>query len=186
MLIELHEAIAKICPIDSIADLGNGNYQIRYSLSATPAEQEAAQQTLDNPYASKEERQAAEQLFTKFQATPEQQAAAQQLLTKLLTAQPSTEPLWDLFRSRILVDGGYIRIVTSHAANQAWNPVLVGLLWRVGDNPELLLEAANLWNQMVKYVPPLLAEVPRLKQIAVDCKMPFVINDKGEMILKTT
>lgn len=148
MLIDLHNAISKVCPIVGLADLGGGNYRIDFA---------------DN-------------------ATPEQQAAAWQMTKNFQLAEP---PKWDDFRSRIVIEAGYLRIVSSSNFNQTLNDFLVAIFWQIGENPGLLSEAARIWNQMVKNVWPLATEVANFKKIALECRMPFDVNDRGEFVLKT-
>lgn len=46
VLEQLHDAIARVCPIDGIADLGDGNYRIDFKPEATDQQQQAAWQAL--------------------------------------------------------------------------------------------------------------------------------------------
>lgn len=46
VLSSLHEHIAKVCPIDGIADLGDGNFRLDYRPEATAEQQTAAQEIL--------------------------------------------------------------------------------------------------------------------------------------------
>ena len=43
MLSDLHELIFKVCPIDGVADLGNGQFRIDYKEEATESQKQAAQ-----------------------------------------------------------------------------------------------------------------------------------------------
>lgn len=46
-LLELHNAIAKVCPILGVADLGDGSYRIDYSPEATAEQKQAASRALE-------------------------------------------------------------------------------------------------------------------------------------------
>lgn len=48
MLADLHEAIAKICPIDGIAKLSGSFYEIAFRDEATPEQRAAAQHIVDS------------------------------------------------------------------------------------------------------------------------------------------
>lgn len=47
VLSNLHAQIEKVCPIDGLADLGNGNFRIDYQPEATAEQQAAAQEILN-------------------------------------------------------------------------------------------------------------------------------------------
>lgn len=146
MLSDLHAAIAKVCPIESVRDLGEGQYEIDFSPDATPEQQAAAQQAL-----------------TDFEDKP---------------------VLWAQFRAQVLMSGAYLRIVTSSPITQTLNATLVWLLGRLGENPELLPDFANVWSAIAMYASPTESEITALNKVGIACRMPFVLNEQGLIILQ--
>lgn len=48
MLSNLHEAVAKVCPIDGVRQLANNTYEVMFRDEATPEQRTAAQHIVDN------------------------------------------------------------------------------------------------------------------------------------------
>lgn len=48
MILKLHEAIEKVCPIFGVSDSGNGNYQISYREEATEKQKTEAEEIVKN------------------------------------------------------------------------------------------------------------------------------------------
>lgn len=48
MLSDLHEAVAKVCPIDGVSQLADNTYEIMFRDEATPEQRAAAQHVVDN------------------------------------------------------------------------------------------------------------------------------------------
>jgi hypothetical protein len=141
----LHQAIAQVCPIQGIADLGDGTYRIDFAPEATPEQQQAAQQIADSGVIP-------------------------------------AEPNWEQFRSLISINSIYIQVAASHPQNLVLNPLLVALMWRVGEDPRLLLEVMNLWAAMVHNAPISSTQAQTLAQVCQSCNMPFTADDSGQFV----
>lgn len=82
---------------------------------------------------------------------------------------------------RIALHPAYLRLVSSAPQNGVLNSLLVALLWRVAEQPDLLLEIAAIWNRMVSNVPLTAEEIEQLNAIAFGFDLPFQLNAQGQL-----
>ena len=90
-------------------------------------------------------------------------------------------PDWSQFRVRLSTHSAVARISTN-PRNTFFYPQLVAAMWQMGSNPDVLVDIAMLWGGMLANAPLLPNEANELAVIALECKMPFRLDDHGAIV----
>lgn len=89
---------------------------------------------------------------------------------------------WTQFRAQVSLHSAYFRLVLAHPQNAVLNDLLVPLAWRIGAEPQLITEFAQLWNTMIDNVVLSSEEAEQLNAIATACNVPLALDPEGRMI----